>query len=48
MNKERIDHLKLKEDLAEKETSLFHAQTTINQLRTDLTQAEEEVLFIFL
>ena len=48
MNKERINHLKLKEDLAEKETSLFHAQEAINELRTDLTQAKEEVLFIFL
>ncbi|UJR10636.1 hypothetical protein I4U23_014832 [Adineta vaga] len=44
MNKDQINQLKLKEDLAEKETSLFHAQSTIHELKKDLTEAREEVI----
>jgi hypothetical protein len=42
--------LQLKENLLTKESSLFQAQSTINELRKELQQAKEEVvdvLFFF-
>ena len=38
-----MNHLKLKEDLFDKETNLFRAQSTINELKKDLRQARDEV-----
>jgi len=48
MSKDRINNLRLKEDLLDKETSLFRAQSTINELIKDLTQTREEVFIYFL
>jgi hypothetical protein len=48
MSKDRINILRLKEDLLDKETSLFRAQSTINELKKDLTQTREEVSIYFL
>ncbi|CAF1550137.1 unnamed protein product, partial [Rotaria sordida] len=42
MNNDRMNNLKLKEDLVSKETSLFQAQSTINELQTCLEQTREE------
>jgi len=39
--------LQLKEDLINKESSLFQAQSTINELRKELQQAREEVIDSF-
>ncbi|CAF3575245.1 unnamed protein product [Rotaria socialis] len=46
MNSDRVDHLKLKEDLLTKETSLFQAQSTINELQKCLEQIREEMLIL--
>ena len=43
MNNDRINNLQLKNDLVEKETSLFQAQSTINELKKELEQARDEV-----
>ena len=43
MNNDRTTALQLKEDLLAKETSLFQAQSTINELKKSLDQAREEV-----
>ncbi|CAF0895169.1 unnamed protein product [Rotaria sp. Silwood1] len=44
MNNDRIHNLKLKEDLLAKETSLFQAQSTINELQQCLEQTREEMI----
>lgn len=43
INDNHGDSLQLKEDLVAKETSLFQAQSTIDQLRNQLEQTREEV-----
>jgi hypothetical protein len=43
MNNDRINTLQLKEDLVTKETNLFQAQSTINELQKELEQTREEV-----
>ncbi|CAF3392823.1 unnamed protein product [Rotaria sp. Silwood1] len=53
MNNDRIHNLKLKEDLLAKETSLFQAQSTINELQQCLEQTREEhaktiITFLFI
>lgn len=48
MDNDRGNNLKLKEDLLAKETSLFQAQSTINELEKCLEQTREEVLIIFI
>ena len=44
MNNDRISNLQLKDDLVAKETSLFQAQSTINELKKELEQARDEVI----
>jgi len=39
--------LQLKEDLINKESSLFQAQSMINELKKELQQAREEVIDAF-
>ncbi|CAF3576825.1 unnamed protein product [Rotaria sordida] len=44
MNNDRMNNLKLKEDLVSKETSLFQAQSTINELQKCVEQTREEMI----
>ncbi|CAF2941831.1 unnamed protein product [Rotaria sp. Silwood2] len=44
INNDRINNLQLKEDLLAKETNLFQAQSTINELKKELEQAREEMI----
>ncbi|CAF1065974.1 unnamed protein product [Adineta steineri] len=44
MDKDHVNNLKLKEDLLNKETNLFQAQSTINELKKDIKQAQEEMM----
>ncbi|CAF2796492.1 unnamed protein product [Rotaria sp. Silwood2] len=44
MSNDRVNNLKIKEDLLAKETSLFQAQSTINELHKCLEQTREEMI----
>jgi hypothetical protein len=46
INNDRINSLQLKEDLLTKETSLFQAQSIINELKKELEQRREEVILL--